>query len=116
MGKVTGLNALGSRKRDQFELPEQNWEKLIEYLGCTSGEQFAEACRFAQPSQPTSIAYLSRKPAKELTQALLRNRALVSLLRCTGMRSITAVTLGLPLLERQSATFTRAMWIGSEAA
>jgi hypothetical protein len=39
--KLTRLNALGARKSDQFDLLEQNWEKLIEYLGCTSGEQFA---------------------------------------------------------------------------
>ncbi len=66
-------------------------------MGGTAGEQFAEDCRVAQASQPTSIAfelaYLSRKPAVELEQALLRTRAFVSLLRCTGMRSITAVTL-----------------------
>jgi hypothetical protein len=64
-------------------------------LGSTSGEQFAEDCRAAQPSQPTSIAcelaYLSRKPVGELEQALLRTRVFVSLLRCT----ITAVTLRL---------------------
>ena len=73
------------------------WSSI--YLGSTSGEQFAEDCRAAQSAQPTSIAcelaYLSRKPAVELEQALLRTRAFVSLLRCTGMRSITAVTLRL---------------------
>ena len=94
---LSRLSALGARKSDQFDLLEQNWEKLVEYLGSTSGEQFAEDCRAAQPSQSTSIAcelaYLSRKPAVELEQALLRSRAFVSLLRCTGMRSITAVTL-----------------------
>ncbi len=47
--KLTRLNALGARKSDQFDLLEQNWEKLIEYLGCTSGEQFALDCRAAQP-------------------------------------------------------------------
>ena len=97
--KLTRLNALGARKSDQFDRLEQNWAKLIEYLGCTSGEQFAEDTRAAQPSQPTSIAcelaYLSRKPVAELERALLRTRAFVSLLRCTGMRSITAVTLRL---------------------
>ena len=97
--KLTRLNALGARKSDQFDLLEQNWEKLIEYLGCTSGEQFAEDTRAAQHSQPTSIAsemaHLSRKPVAELEQALLRTRAFISLLRCTGMRSITAVTLRL---------------------
>jgi hypothetical protein len=41
------------------------------------------------------LAYLSRKPVGELEQAMLRTRAFVSLLRCTGMRSITAVTLRL---------------------
>jgi hypothetical protein len=64
--KLTRLNALGSRKSDQFDLLEQNWSALVEYLGCTCGEQFAEDCRAAQASQPTSIAcemaYLSRKP------------------------------------------------------
>ncbi len=73
-----------------FDLLEQNWDTLVEYLGSTSGEQFAEDCRTAQPSQKTSIAcemaYLSRKPVAELEQALLRTRAFVSLLRCTGMR------------------------------
>jgi hypothetical protein len=96
---LSRLSALGARKSDQFDLLEQNWEKLVEYLGDTAGEQFAEHCRAALPSQPTSIAcelaYLSRKPAVELEQALLRTRAFVSLLRCTGMRSITAVTLRL---------------------
>ncbi len=81
------------RSLRQFDLLEQNWEKLVEYLGSTSGEQFAEDCRAAQPSQTTSIAcelaYLSRKPVAELEQALLCTRAFVSLLRCTGMRSIT---------------------------
>jgi hypothetical protein len=95
--KLTRLNALGARKSDQFDRLEQNWAKLIEYLGCTSGEQFAEDTRAAQPSQPTSIAcelaYLSRKPVADLEQALMRTRAFISLLRCTGMRSITAVTL-----------------------
>jgi hypothetical protein len=38
---------------------------------------------------------MSRKPVGELEQALLRTRAFVSLLRCTGMRSMTAVTLRL---------------------
>ena len=94
---LSRLSALGARKSDQFDLLEQNWEKLVEYLGDTAGEQFAEHCRAALPSQPTSIAcelaYLSRKPAVELEQALLRTRAFISLLRCTGMRSITAVTL-----------------------
>jgi hypothetical protein len=51
----------------------------VEYLGSKSGEQFAEDCRAAQASQPTSIAcelaYLSRKPVAELEQALLRTRA-----------------------------------------
>ena len=97
--KLTRLNALGARKSDQFDLLEQNWEKLIEYLGTTTGEQFAEDCRAAQPLQPTSIAsemaFLARKPAAELKQALLRARAFISLLRCTGQRSITAVTLRL---------------------
>ena len=96
---LSRLSALGARKSDQFDLLEQNWEKLVEYLGSTSGEQFAENCRAALPAQPTSIAcelaYLSRKPVGELEQALRRTRALVSLLRCTGMRSITAVTLRL---------------------
>ena len=91
--KLTRLNALGARKSDQCDLLEQNWAKLIEYLGCTSGKQFALDCRAAQPSQPTSIAsemaHLSRKPVAELEQALLRTRAFISLLRCTGMRSIT---------------------------
>jgi hypothetical protein len=80
-----------------FTRLEQNWAKLIEYLGCTSGKQFAIDCRAAQPSQPTSIAsemaHLSRKPVAEMEQALLRTRAFISLLRCTGQRSITAVTL-----------------------
>ena len=97
--KLTRLNALGARKSDQFDRLEQNWAKLIEYLGYTSGKQFALDCRAAQPSQPTSIAsemaHLSRKPVAELEQALLRTRAFISLLRCTGMRSITAVTLRL---------------------
>ena len=96
---LSRLSALGARKSDQFDLLEQNWEKLVEYLGSTSGEQFAENCRAVLPAQPTSIAcelaYLSRKPVAELEQALLRTRAFVSLLRCTGMRSITAVTLRL---------------------
>jgi hypothetical protein len=35
------------------------------------------------------------KPEAEMAQALLRTRASVSLLRCAGMRSITAVTLRL---------------------
>ena len=39
------------------------------------------------------MAHLSRKPVAELEQTLLRTRAFISLLRCTGMRSITAVTL-----------------------
>jgi hypothetical protein len=97
--KLTRLNALGARKSDQFDLLEQNWAKLIEYLGYTSGKQFAIDYRAAQPSQPTSIAsemaHLSRKPVAELEQALLRTRAFISLLRCTGMRSITAITLRL---------------------
>jgi hypothetical protein len=96
---LSRLSALGALKSDLFDLLEQNSEKLVEYLGSTSGEQFAEHCRATQPSQPTSIAcelaYLSRKPVAELEQALLRTRAFVSLLRCTGMRSITAVTLRL---------------------
>ena len=67
-------------------------------MGTTTGEQFAIDCRAVQ--QPTlsiacELAYLSRKPVGELKQTLLRTRAFVSLLRCTGMRSITAVTLRL---------------------
>jgi hypothetical protein len=99
---LSRLSALGARKSDQFDLLEQNWDKLSEYLGGTAGEQFADHCRAAQPSQPTSIAcelaYLSRKPVGELKQALLHTRVFVSLLRCTGMRSITAVTLRLDQL------------------
>ncbi len=98
-GTLSRLSALGARKSDQFDLLEAHWSVLVEYLGSTSGEQFAEDCRAAQSSQPTSIAcelaYLSRKPVAELEQALLRTRAFVSMLRCTGMRSITAVTLRL---------------------
>ncbi len=96
---LSRLSALGARKSDQFDLLEAHWSALVEYLGSTSGDQFAEDCRAAQPSQPTSIAcelaYLSRKPEAEIAQALLRTRAFVSMLRCTGMRSITAVTLRL---------------------
>ncbi len=96
---MSRLSALRARKSDQFDLLEQNWEKLLEYLGSTSGEQFAEDCRAAQPSQSTSIAcelaYLSCKLVAELEQALLRTRAFVSQLRCTDVRSITAVTLRL---------------------
>jgi hypothetical protein len=96
---MSRLSALGARKSDQFDLLETHWSALVEYLGSTSGEQFADHCRAAQPSQPTSIAcelaYLSRKAEAEIAQALLRTRAFVSLLRCTGMRSITAVTLRL---------------------
>jgi hypothetical protein len=47
--KLTRLNALGARKSDQFDLLEQNWAKLIEYLGYSSGKQFALDCRAAQP-------------------------------------------------------------------
>ena len=90
---LSRLSALGARKSDQFDLLEQNWEKLVEYLGSTSGEQFAENCRAALPAQPTSIAcelaYLSRKPVGELEQALRRTRAFVSLLRCTNLPSVT---------------------------
>ena len=96
---LSRLSALGARKSDQFDMLEAHWSALVEYLGGTSGEQFAADCRAAQASQTTSIAcelaYLSRKPVGELEQALLRTRAFVSLLRCTGMRSITAVTLRL---------------------
>jgi hypothetical protein len=96
---LSRLSALGARKSDQFDMLEAHWSSLVDFLGSTSGEQFAEDCRAAQPSQPTSIAcelaYLSHKPVAELQQALLRTRAFVSLLRCTGMRSITAVTLRL---------------------
>jgi hypothetical protein len=70
---------------------------LVEDLGSTSGEQFFDNCRAAQPSQPTSIAcqlaYLSRKPVAELEQALLRTRALVSVLRCCRSGSIPAVSV-----------------------
>ena len=90
---LSRLSALGERKSNQFDLLEQNWEKLVEYLGSTSGEQFAENCRAALPAQPTSIAcelaYLSRKPVGELEQALRRTRAFVSLLRCTNLPSVT---------------------------
>ncbi len=96
---LSRLSALGARKSDQFDLLETHWSALVEYPGSTSGEQFPEACRAAQPLQPTSIAremaFMARKPAAELKQSLLRTRAFVSLLRCTGMRSITAVTLRL---------------------
>jgi hypothetical protein len=96
--KLTRLNALGALKSDQFDLLEQNWETLIEYLGTTTGEQFAIDRRAAW-DVPASIigelAFLARKPATELKRALLRTRAFISLLRCTGMRSITAVTLRL---------------------
>jgi hypothetical protein len=81
---LSRLSALGARKSDQFDLLEAHWSALVEYLGSTSGEQFADDCRAAQPSQPTSIAcelaYLSRKPVGELEQALLRTRAFMSLL------------------------------------
>ncbi len=67
---LSRLSALGSRKSDQFDLLETHWSALVEYLGSTSGEQFAEDCRAAQPLQPTSIAcelaYLSSKPVEEL--------------------------------------------------
>ncbi len=47
--RLSRLSALGSRKSDQIDL---QWSALVEYLG----SQFAEDCRAAQPSQPTSIA------------------------------------------------------------
>jgi hypothetical protein len=107
---LSRLSALGAWKSDQFDLLEAHWSAMVAYLGSTSGEQFADDCRAAQPSQPTSIAcelaYLSRKPVAEV--ALLRTRAFVSLLRCTGMRSITAVTLRLEqFTEAWSASAAR---------
>jgi hypothetical protein len=44
------LSALGARKSDQFDLLEAHLSALVEYLGCTSGEQFTDDCRAAQPS------------------------------------------------------------------
>ncbi len=82
--KPTRLNALGARKSDQFDLLEQNWEKLIEYLGTTTGEQVAIDCSAAW-DVPASIigelTFLARKLATELKRALLWTRAFVSLLR-----------------------------------
>jgi hypothetical protein len=49
---LSRLSALGARKSDQFDLLEAHWSALVEYLGSTSGEQFADHCRAAQPSQP----------------------------------------------------------------
>ena len=86
---VQAQRARCARKSDQFDLLEAHWSALVEYLGSTSGEQFAIDCRAAQPSQPTSIAcelaYLSRKPVAELELALLRTRAFVS--RCCAARA-----------------------------
>ncbi len=45
---LSRLSALGARKSDQFDLLEQNWEKLVEYLGGTSGDQFSDHCRAAR--------------------------------------------------------------------
>jgi hypothetical protein len=42
---LSRLGALGAHKSDQLDLLEQNWEKLVEYLGDTAAEQFAEHCR-----------------------------------------------------------------------
>jgi hypothetical protein len=53
---LSRLSALGARKSDQFDLLETHWSALVENLGSTSGEQFADHCRAAQPSQPTSVA------------------------------------------------------------
>jgi hypothetical protein len=53
---LSRLSALGARKSDQFDLLETHWSALVEYLGGTAGEHFAEHCRAAQSSQPTSIA------------------------------------------------------------
>jgi hypothetical protein len=56
-------------------------------------------CRRSRPrSQTCELAYLSRTPVAELERALLRTRAFVSLLRCTGMRSITAMNVRTPHL------------------
>jgi hypothetical protein len=98
--RVSRLSALSARKSDQFDLLEQHWRALVDYLGCRSGAQFAQDCRAAaqQPlatSSLTELAWLARKPEAELEAALLRTRAFISLLRATGMRSITAVSLRL---------------------
>jgi hypothetical protein len=47
--KQTRLNALGARKSDQFDRLEQNWAKLIEYLGYTSGKRLRSIAGLRSP-------------------------------------------------------------------
>jgi hypothetical protein len=68
---LTWLIALGARKSYQLDLLKHKWEKL----GCTSGSSSFPMT--AGPRRPTAsiaseLAYLSRKPAKELTRARTR--------------------------------------------
>ena len=100
--KIVRFNTLSTNKTSQFERFESVWEKFIEYMTSTKPEVFQEhlkAITTVRGNVPSSIfseiIVLSNKSNDELKRLLLRTRALSSLLRATGMRGTTALSLTL---------------------
>ena len=102
--KIVRFNAHSTNKSSQFERFESAWPSFIDYMTSTKSEVFQEhlkAITVVRGNIPASIfselTVLSNKSNDELKRLLLRTRALSSLLRATGMRSITAPILAMSL-------------------
>ena len=101
--KILRFNNHSTSKTSQFERFESVWEKFIDYMTTTKPEVLREHLNAITTVRdgkiPASIfselIVLSNKSTDELKRMLLRTRALSSLLRSTGMRSITALSLQL---------------------
>ena len=99
--KIQRLNALSHLKSQQFELIDANWVKMVDYMTNTLPLDFQVNLQLIESTRPSNIpvsilneiGVLSRKSIPELQRVLLRTRAFTSLLRSTGMRSTTALSL-----------------------
>ena len=101
--KIVRFNAHSTNKTSQFERFESVWPQFIEYMTSTKPEVFQEHLKAitsirggnVPASLFSELIVLSNKSNDELKRLLLRTRALSSLLRSTGMRGTTAISLTL---------------------
>lgn len=101
--KVSRLNKLQQVKTTQFEVLEPKWKEMVRYMLTMSPEEFRQHLesvannRRVHASVATSsfneMAVIANKSDKELKEILLGTLAYSSLLRYTGMRSITGANV-----------------------
>jgi len=103
--KITRLNKLQQVKATQFEAIESKWKAMVHYMSTVTPEEFRQhlATVASNMNGHASVAVSSfnemviigNKSNQELKEILLGTRAFASLLRYTGMRSITGANVTL---------------------